>query len=74
MVAKNIDIFFRGKSCFYPKVSLEFTHFFVIFQDAVHFHKTLKEACDKHDKNLYPRFKKWCDDYFVVEHRGRLET
>ncbi|XP_060689709.1 oxygen-dependent coproporphyrinogen-III oxidase, mitochondrial isoform X1 [Hemiscyllium ocellatum] len=38
--------------------------------DAVHFHKTLKEACDKHDKSYYPTFKKWCDDYFVIKHRG----
>lgn len=28
-------------------------------EDAVHFHKTLKEACDKHDLKLYPKFKKW---------------
>lgn len=27
--------------------------------DAVHFHKTLKEACDKHHPNYYPDFKKW---------------
>jgi len=28
-------------------------------EDAVHFHKTLKEACDKHDLKLYPKYKKW---------------
>ncbi|MGH0160760.1 UNVERIFIED_CONTAM: hypothetical protein FKN15_061276 [Acipenser sinensis] len=39
-------------------------------EDAVHFHKTLKEACDKHDKKLYPEFKKWCDNYFFIKHRG----
>merc|ERR1719193_2635456 len=39
-------------------------------EDAVHFHKTLKDACDKHNKDFYPRFKEWCDNYFVVEHRG----
>uniref|UniRef100_A0A8D0ERJ9 Oxygen-dependent coproporphyrinogen-III oxidase, mitochondrial n=1 Tax=Strix occidentalis caurina TaxID=311401 RepID=A0A8D0ERJ9_STROC len=39
-------------------------------EDAVHFHKTLKEACDKHDLKLYPKYKKWCDDYFYIEHRG----
>lgn len=27
--------------------------------DAVHFHKTLKEACDEHNPELYPKFKKW---------------
>uniref|UniRef100_A0A8C6J2Q4 Oxygen-dependent coproporphyrinogen-III oxidase, mitochondrial n=2 Tax=Melopsittacus undulatus TaxID=13146 RepID=A0A8C6J2Q4_MELUD len=39
-------------------------------EDAVHFHKTLKEACDKHDLKLYPKYKKWCDDYFFIKHRG----
>ncbi|XP_072849957.2 oxygen-dependent coproporphyrinogen-III oxidase, mitochondrial [Pogona vitticeps] len=39
-------------------------------EDAVHFHKTLKEACDKHGPELYPKFKKWCDDYFYIKHRG----
>nr|XP_028582464.1 oxygen-dependent coproporphyrinogen-III oxidase, mitochondrial [Podarcis muralis] len=38
--------------------------------DAVHFHKTLKEACDRHNPELYPKFKKWCDDYFYIKHRG----
>ncbi|GCB69941.1 oxygen-dependent coproporphyrinogen-III oxidase, mitochondrial [Scyliorhinus torazame] len=38
--------------------------------DAIHFHKTLKEACDKHDQSYYPTFKKWCDDYFTIKHRG----
>ena len=39
-------------------------------EDAIHFHRTMKEACDKHDKAYYPRFKKWCDDYFRVKHRN----
>ncbi|XP_004858010.1 oxygen-dependent coproporphyrinogen-III oxidase, mitochondrial isoform X2 [Heterocephalus glaber] len=39
-------------------------------EDAVHFHQTLKEACDQHGPDLYPKFKKWCDDYFFITHRG----
>ena len=39
-------------------------------EDAVHFHKTLKDACDLHNKEYYPKFKKWCDDYFIIKHRG----
>ncbi|XP_032707901.1 oxygen-dependent coproporphyrinogen-III oxidase, mitochondrial [Lontra canadensis] len=39
-------------------------------EDAIHFHRTLKEACDKHGPDLYPKFKKWCDDYFFIVHRG----
>ena len=39
-------------------------------EDAIHFHKTLKDACDQHDKEYYPRFKAWCDKYFYNKHRG----
>ncbi|XP_069035369.1 oxygen-dependent coproporphyrinogen-III oxidase, mitochondrial-like isoform X1 [Lepisosteus oculatus] len=39
-------------------------------EDAVHFHNTLKEACDKHNSKHYPDFKKWCDEYFFIKHRG----
>lgn len=39
-------------------------------EDAVHFHKVHKEVCDKHDYSYYPRFKKWCDEYFHIPHRG----
>lgn len=42
----------------------------LIFQDVKHFHSTLKAACDPHDKAYYPKFKKWCDDYFYITHRG----
>ncbi|XP_055935440.1 oxygen-dependent coproporphyrinogen-III oxidase-like isoform X1 [Argiope bruennichi] len=38
--------------------------------DARHFHVTLKECCDKHENSYYSRFKKWCDDYFFIKHRG----
>jgi len=39
-------------------------------EDAIHFHKTLKDVCDKHNKDYYPRFKKWCDEYFYNKHRS----
>ncbi|CAL1713744.1 unnamed protein product [Somion occarium] len=39
-------------------------------EDGVHFHKTLKDACDPHGKTLYPSFKKWCDEYFYILHRS----
>ncbi|XP_062400131.1 oxygen-dependent coproporphyrinogen-III oxidase, mitochondrial-like [Sardina pilchardus] len=43
---------------------------YLVPEDATHFHKTLKDMCDKHDASYYPRFKKWCDEYFVIPHRG----
>lgn len=37
--------------------------------DVIHWHQTAKNACDPHGEHLYPRFKKWCDDYFYLKHR-----
>jgi coproporphyrinogen III oxidase len=48
----------------------DLTPYYPYLEDAVHFHKTLKEACDQHDPDLYPRFKKWCDEYFFLGHRN----
>ena len=39
-------------------------------EDAAHFHRTLKSVCDRHHASFYPRFKQWCDHYFVNTHRG----
>tara|TARA_B100001123_G_scaffold39918_1_gene41119 strand:- start:516 stop:1343 length:828 start_codon:yes stop_codon:yes gene_type:complete len=33
------------------------------------FHSELKKMCNKHNKNLYKKYKKWCDDYFYLSHR-----
>ena len=32
-------------------------------------HKILKDMCDRHNKNYYPKYKKWCDEYFYIPHR-----
>lgn len=39
-------------------------------EDAIHFHKTLKGACDLYDSGFYPRFKAWCDIYFTNKHHN----
>ena len=33
------------------------------------FHKILKRMCNRHNKKYYPKYKKWCDDYFYLKHR-----
>lgn len=38
-------------------------------EDAKRFHQEHKNALDKHDKTLYPKYKKWCDEYFYIKHR-----
>jgi len=39
-------------------------------QDTADFHAAFKAACDRHDPEYYPKFKKWCDEYFFIPHRG----
>lgn len=48
----------------------DLTPYYLWEADAEHFHKTIRAACDKHGEQLYPRFKKQCDDYFFNTHRG----
>jgi coproporphyrinogen III oxidase len=33
------------------------------------FHDSMRAACEAHDEDYYPRFKKWCDEYFYLPHR-----
>ncbi len=39
-------------------------------EDMKHFHGTYKAVCDRHDPAYYKRFKEWCDEYFLIKHRG----
>jgi len=39
-------------------------------EDFRHFHRVHKDACDRHSKELYPRYKADCDRYFWNEHRA----
>ena len=48
----------------------DLTPYYPYLEDVIHFHRTLKEACDKFDPWYYPRFKKWCDEYFFIKHRN----
>ena len=33
------------------------------------FHQNIKSTCDRHNKNYYSKYKKWCDKYFYLPHR-----
>jgi coproporphyrinogen III oxidase len=49
---------------------IDLTPYYLDEEDAIHFHSLLKTACDKHDATYYAKFKKWCDEYFYIKHRG----
>jgi len=48
----------------------DLTPYYGFEEDCAHWHRTAKAACDPHGADLYPRFKKWCDEYFFLKHRG----
>ncbi|OUL24447.1 coproporphyrinogen III oxidase [Nostoc sp. RF31YmG] len=48
----------------------DLTPYYPFAEDAQHFHQTLKQACDQHHPEYYPVFKRWCDEYFYLKHRG----
>jgi coproporphyrinogen III oxidase len=47
----------------------DLTPYYPFAEDAVHFHQTLKRACDTSHPEYYPTFKRWCDEYFYLRHR-----
>ncbi len=48
----------------------DLTPYYLFDEDAIHFHKVCKDACDKHDSSFYPTYKKRCDEYFYNAHRN----
>jgi len=49
---------------------MDLTPYYPFAEDAVHFHRTCRDALEPFGLQLYPRFKKWCDDYFYIKHRN----
>ncbi|MFN5583342.1 oxygen-dependent coproporphyrinogen oxidase [Gemmatimonas sp.] len=47
----------------------DLTPFYPHVEDAQGFHVALRDMCDRHHTSFYPRFKQWCDEYFVNVHR-----
>ncbi len=48
----------------------DLTPFYAFEEDVVHWHRTARDACAPFGGEAYPRFKKWCDEYFFLAHRG----
>jgi coproporphyrinogen III oxidase len=48
----------------------DLTPYYGNIEDCQHWHQTAKAACDPFGVDVYPRFKRWCDDYFFLKHRN----
>jgi len=51
---------------------IDLTPYYPFAEDVIHFHRTLKQTCDSHHEEYYPVFKRWCDEYFYLKHRGEM--
>lgn len=47
----------------------DLTPYYLEEADGIHFHRTFKNACDPFGTELYPAYKKHCDEYFINKHR-----
>jgi coproporphyrinogen III oxidase len=68
-VHANFRYLERGSGCWFGG-GTDLTPYYPYLEDAIHFHRTLKTSCDEFDPEFYPRFKKWCDEYFFLKHRN----
>jgi coproporphyrinogen III oxidase len=68
-VHANFRLLRRGSARWFGG-GADLTPYYPVREDVVHFHRTWKTACDRHDPDFYPRYKKWCDEYFYLPHRG----
>ncbi|MCD6675162.1 MAG: oxygen-dependent coproporphyrinogen oxidase [Burkholderiaceae bacterium] len=49
---------------------MDLTPYYPFEKDVVRFHSACRQALDPFGAELYPRFKRWCDDYFFLKHRN----
>ena len=48
----------------------DLTPYYGFEEDCVHWHRVARDAVAPFGADLYPKWKKWCDDYFYLKHRG----
>ncbi|MCH9697221.1 MAG: oxygen-dependent coproporphyrinogen oxidase [Gammaproteobacteria bacterium] len=69
----NVRYFFAEKQN-HPSVwwfggGFDLTPYYPFEQDVVEWHQYASDACQAFGPDVYPRYKKWCDDYFYLKHR-----
>ena len=48
----------------------DLTPYYATEEDCMHWHRVAQQACAPFGDDVYPRYKKWCDEYFHLKHRG----
>jgi coproporphyrinogen III oxidase len=73
-VHMNVRLF-RAHAAGQPDVwwfggGMDLTPYYGFEEDARHFHAVCRSALEPFGAALYPRFKRWCDEYFFLKHRS----
>jgi coproporphyrinogen III oxidase len=72
-VHMNVRFFVAQKSGAEPVAwfggGMDLTPYYGFEEDAVHFHRTCRQALEPFGPEVHARFKKWCDEYFYLQHR-----
>ena len=70
----NVRVFFAKKPGEDPVWwfggGFDLTPYYPFDEDVLHWHQTARAACEPFGEDVYPRYKKWCDEYFYLKHRG----
>ena len=48
----------------------DLTPYYPFDEDVVHWHRVARDLCAPFGADVYPRYKRWCDEYFFLKHRG----
>jgi coproporphyrinogen III oxidase len=59
-----------GESAWWFGGGFDLTPFYPFDEDVVHWHRVARDLCVPFGDDVYAKYKKWCDDYFFIKHRG----
>ncbi|GHD41678.1 coproporphyrinogen oxidase [Marinobacter persicus] len=59
----------HGEPVYWFGGGYDLTPYYGFDDDCVFWHETARNACQPFGEEVYPRFKRWCDDYFYLKHR-----
>jgi coproporphyrinogen III oxidase len=65
----NVRFFSAGDTWWFGG-GMDLTPYYGFEEDARHFHAACRQALERSGPNYYPRFKRWCDEYFHLKHRN----
>lgn len=59
-----------GESIWWFGGGFDLTPYYGFDEDAKHWHQVAHDLCQPFGEQLYPEYKKWCDEYFHINHRN----